>query len=152
MLDRWDKALLKILQSDSRLTNQELAERVNLSASAVHRRVREMEKAGIIAKHVAIVDARKVDRKTVVFVEITLSGQSRETFEAFERAVIKLPSLLECHLMAGGADYLLKIIARDGDDFADLHQNYLARLPHVANMQSSFALKTVFRTTALPVE
>lgn len=84
--------------------------------------------------------------------EITLSGQSQETFEKFEQAVVTLPNLLECHLMAGTADYQLKLLAVDGEDFAYLHRHYLSRLPGVAQMQSSFALKTVHRTTALPLD
>ena len=87
----------------------------------------------------------------VLFVEITLSGQSDEVLDAFERGVAKIPNVLECHLMAGTADYLLKVVAADSDDFAAIHRQHLARLPGVAQMQSSFALRTVFKTTALPL-
>ncbi len=88
---------------------------------------------------------------TTVFVEITLSGQADEVLDAFEREVAKIPDVLECHLMAGTADYLLKVIAEDTEDFARIHRRHLARLPGVAQMHSSFALRTVFKTTALPV-
>ncbi|MFV0301496.1 MAG: Lrp/AsnC ligand binding domain-containing protein, partial [Paracoccus sp. (in: a-proteobacteria)] len=87
----------------------------------------------------------------MVFVEITLSGQADEVLEAFERAVRKIPDVLECHLMSGAADYVLKVVASDTEHFAQIHRQYLAKLPGVAQMHSSFALRTVFRTTALPV-
>jgi Lrp/AsnC family leucine-responsive transcriptional regulator len=87
----------------------------------------------------------------VVFVEITLSGQADEVLSAFEAAVARVPEVLECHLMAGTADYLLKVVAEDTEDFAALHRRALASLPGVAQLQSSFSLKTVVSTTALPV-
>lgn len=150
-LDDTDLRILNVLQKDGRVSNADLAERVNLSASACHRRVRQLEDAGIIRGYVALIDPRKVDRRATVFVEITLSGQSDELLEAFETEVAKVPDILECHLMAGTADYLLKIVARDTDDFARIHRRYLSRLPGVTQMHSSFALRTVFKTTALPL-
>ena len=105
----------------------------------------------MIRDYVALLDPRKVDRPTTVFVEISLSGQADEILDAFEREVAKIPDVLECHLMAGSADYLLKVVAADTEDFAQIHRRSLARLPGVAQMQSSFALRTVFKTTALPV-
>ena len=92
-----------------------------------------------------------MDRRTTVFVEITLSGQTDEVLAAFEKAVALIPDVLECHLMAGSADYLLKVVAKDTEDFARIHRRFLATLPGVAQMQSSFALRTVFKTTALPI-
>ncbi|SIS83518.1 Lrp/AsnC family transcriptional regulator [Phaeovulum vinaykumarii] len=150
-LDATDARILTVLQKDGRISNAELAERVNLSASACHRRVARLEAAGYIRAYVALLDARKIGRPTTVFVEITLSGQADELLEAFEREVRKIPNVLECHLMAGTADYLLKVVAEDTEDFARIHRAYLVRLPGVQQMQSSFALRTVFKTTALPV-
>lgn len=105
----------------------------------------------MISGYVALLDARKLQRHTTVFVEITLSGQADELLDGFERAVREIPDVLECHLMAGNADYLLKIVVADTDDFARIHRQHLARLPGVAQMHSSFALRTVFRTTEIPV-
>jgi len=149
--DATDRRLLSVLQRSGRITNAELAEAVKLSASACHRRVQRLESEGIIARYVAILDARRMGRPTTVFVEITLQSQADEVLEAFERAVARVPDLLECHLMAGTADYLLKLLARDTDDFARIHRQYLTRLPGVAQMHSSFALRTVVQTTAIPV-
>ena len=150
-LDDMDRAILRCLQRHGRVTHAELSERVNLSPSACHRRVQRLEAAGVIQDYVALLDPRSVGRMTTVFVEIRLSGQSEEVLDAFERAVARVPDVLECHLMAGTADYLLKVVARDSEDFAQIHRRHLARLPHIAQMQSSFALKTVCKTTALPL-
>lgn len=150
-LDQLDRQILKVLQKQGRISNADLSEAVNLSPSACHRRVQRLESEGYIRDYVALLDARKMAVPTTVFVEITLSGQADEVLDAFEKAVARIPDVLECHLMAGSADYLLKVVAENTDDFARIHRQYLARLPGVAQMQSSFALRTVFKTTALPV-
>ncbi|MFQ5624260.1 MAG: Lrp/AsnC family transcriptional regulator [Paracoccaceae bacterium] len=150
-LDTLDVKILNALQKNGRMTNANLAEAVNLSPSACHRRVQRLEGEGVISGYVALLNPRAIDRRSTVFVEITLSGQSDEILEAFEKGVARIPDVLECHLMAGTADYLLKVVARDTEDFARIHRQYLARLPGVAQMHSSFALRTVRQTTALPV-
>ena len=150
-LDATDKRILTILQRKGRISNSDLAEEVSLSPSACHRRVQRLEEDGFVRDYVALLDPRKVDRPTTVFVEITLSGQTEDVLNKFESAVALVPSVLECHLMAGSADYLLKVVVKDTDDFARIHRERLATLPGVVQMQSSFALKTVFKTTALPV-
>lgn len=151
MLDTIDRRILKVLQTRGRMSNAELSDKVNLSPSACHRRVQRLESDGYIRDYVALLDARKMDMPTTVFVEITLRGQTDDVLDAFEKSVARVPNVLECHLMAGTADYLLKVVAEDTEDFARIHRQYLARLPGVAQMQSSFALRTVFKTTALPV-
>ncbi|PHQ85246.1 MAG: AsnC family transcriptional regulator [Thalassobium sp.] len=150
-IDQIDRRILVALQKGGRMSHAELSDKVNLSPSACHRRVQRLEKDGIIRDYVALLDARKIGRKTTVFVEITLSAQADEVLDAFEKAVARVPDVLECHLMAGSADYLLKVVAADTDDFAAIHRRHLASLPGVQTMQSSFALRTVVSTTALPV-
>jgi Lrp/AsnC family transcriptional regulator, leucine-responsive regulatory protein len=150
-LDATDRRLLAALQKEGRITNAELSERVNLSPSACHRRVQRLEEDGFIAGYVALVDARRLGKPTTVFVEITLESQAEDLLDAFEREVARVPDILECHLMAGSADYLLKIVAEDTEDFARIHRRFLSRLPGVRQMQSSFALRTVVKTTALAV-
>ena len=150
-LDRIDKRILETLQKQGRLSNQDLSERVGLSPSASHRRVQRLEEEGFIAGYVALLDPKRLGRRTLVFVEITLQGQADEVLDAFEKAVARIPEVLECHLMAGSADYLLKVVATDTEDFARIHRRSLATLPGVRGMQSSFALRTVRQTTALPV-
>ena len=151
-LDAIDRRILALLQAEGRISNAELAVRVHLSPSACHRRVQRLEDAGVISGYVALLDARALRRQTTVFVEITLSGQADEVLDAFERGVRTIPDVLECPLLAGTADYLLKIVVEDTDDFARIHRQHLSRLPGVAQMHSSFALRTVFRTTAIPVQ
>ena len=148
-LDATDRRILQVLQREGRISNADLAERIALSPSACHRRVQRLEADGYIAGYVALVDPRRIGKPTTVFVEITLNGQSDELLDAFEKAVARIPDVLECHLMAGSADYLLKLVAEDTEDFARIHRRYLARLPGVAQMQSSFSLRTVVKTTAL---
>jgi len=150
-IDETDRRILKVLQRQGRISNAELSEAANLRASACHRRVQRLEKEGYIRDYVALLNARKMGVPTTVFVEITLQAQADEVLDAFEKAVGRIPDVLECHLMAGSADYLLKVVAENTDDFARIHRQHLARLPGVAQMQSSFALRTVFKTTALPV-
>ncbi|MCU9839867.1 MULTISPECIES: Lrp/AsnC family transcriptional regulator [Ruegeria] len=150
-LDATDRKILAALQTRGRMSNADLSERANLSPSACHRRVQRLEADGYIRDYVALLDARKMGLPTTVFVEITLQGQADELLDAFEKAVSRIPDVLECHLMAGTADYILKVVAENTEDFARIHRQYLSRLPGVAQMQSSFALRTVFKTTALPV-
>jgi Lrp/AsnC family leucine-responsive transcriptional regulator len=150
-LDATDRRILAALQQDAKITNADLSDRVNLSPSACHRRVQRLEEEGFIAAYVALLNPRKMGRPTTVFVEITLQSQAEDLLDAFEREVAKVPDILECHLMAGTADYLIKIMAEDTEDFARIHRRYLARLPGVRQMQSSFALRTVVQTTALSV-
>jgi Lrp/AsnC family transcriptional regulator, leucine-responsive regulatory protein len=150
-LDATDRRILGVLQKEGRITNADLSDRVNLSPSACHRRVQRLEDDGFIAAYVALLDTRKMGRPTTVYVEITLQGQADDLLDAFEQAVAKVPDILECHLMAGTADYLIKIMAEDTEDFARIHRQFLSRLPGVRQMQTSFALRTVVKTTALAV-
>ena len=150
-IDSTHRRILVILQRQGRMSNADVAERVNLSASACHRRIQRLEAEGYIKDYVALLDPRKLQKPTTVFVEITLSGQADEILDSFEKAVARVPDVLECHLMAGSADYLLKVVADSTEDYARIHRQSLARLPGVAQMQSLFALRTVFKTTALPL-
>ena len=150
-IDATDRRILNVLQKEGRITNAELSERVNLSPSACHRRTQRLEDEGYIAAFVALLDAKRLGRATTVFVEITLEGQAEELLDAFEKEVARIPHILECHLMAGSADYLIKIMVEDTEDFARIHRQFLSRLPGVRQMQSSFALRTVLMTTAMAV-
>ncbi|MBC7155624.1 MAG: Lrp/AsnC family transcriptional regulator [Rhodobacteraceae bacterium] len=148
-IDAMDRRILMVLQRQGRITNADLSEQVNLSPSACHRRVQRLEADGIIRDYVALLDPRKLGRMSIVFVEITLRAQADDILDAFEKQVARVPDVLECHLMAGSADYILKVLARDTEDFARIHRQHLSRLPGVAQMQSSFSLRTVFKTTAI---
>ena len=142
-LDTVDRTLLAILQTDARITNAALAEQVHLSPSACLRRVRRLEEAGVITGYVAVLDRSMIGRGTSVFVEITLTSQHEDLLDEFEAQVAVVPEVLSCHLMAGNSDYLLHVAADDVSDYERIHKSHLVRLPHVAQLRSSFALRTV---------
>jgi Lrp/AsnC family transcriptional regulator, leucine-responsive regulatory protein len=150
-LDRVDKSILTELQRDGRLSNRELAERSNLSESACLRRVRGLEEAGVIDRYAALVNQAKVGLPGNVFVSITLNRQEQADLAAFEEAVRRVPEVMECYLMTGQQDYLLRVAVSDTADFERLHSQHLTRLPGVARVQSSFALRTVRKSSELPI-
>ncbi len=150
-LDSVDRRILRELQRSGRISNADLADKINLSASACHRRVQRLETDGYIDSYVALVNSRKAECPMTIMVEITLSSQADEVLSAFEKAVARIPEVLECYLMTGSADYLLKVVAPDTEGFAMLHRKHLASLPGVGQMKSSIALRTVCKTTALPI-
>jgi Lrp/AsnC family leucine-responsive transcriptional regulator len=151
-MDKIDRQILRALQHDGRLSNVELAQAVHLSESATLRRVRALEESGLITRYVALLSAQKAGFPTNVFVNITLHRQDQDDLQAFEEAVRKVPEVMECYLMTGVSDYLVRVACRDAADFERLHSQHLTRLPGVARVQSSFALRVVRRTTELPIE
>jgi Lrp/AsnC family leucine-responsive transcriptional regulator len=151
-LDRIDAAILTALQKEGRLSNAELAERVGLSASACHRRVRALEAEGSIKGYVALLDAEALGRGLTVIVLATLENQRRETLEAFEQAVAAIEEVMECHLTTGAEDYLLRLQVRDARDYERVHRERLSGLPGLARLVSNIAMRTVFARTALPVD
>lgn len=150
-LDDADKRLLKHLQDHGQATNAELAAVARLSDSACFRRVRALEADGFISGYSAVVEPRSVGLGLTVFVSITLASQAQDVLAAFEAAVAEAPEIMECHLMTGQADYMLRVVAADMDDLERLHATQLTRLPGVARINSSIALRTVVRRTALPL-
>lgn len=144
-MDRADRALLAALQADSSRSIAELAALVNLSSSACHRRIRALEEQGLIMGYAARVDAKRLGLSVEVFVEITLTSQTREAMERFERAVGDFNDILECHLMSGAADYQLRVAAADLDHYDRIHRDCLARLPGVSSMRTSFSLRRIKR-------
>jgi Lrp/AsnC family transcriptional regulator, leucine-responsive regulatory protein len=150
-LDDRDRAILRALMRDGRLTNAELADRVNLSASACLRRVRILEESGLIAGYAMLLDAARAGLPGAAFVFVTLDQQGRAALDRFEAAVSRHAEIIECYLLAGSADYLLRIAYRDAADFERIHTDILTRLPGVSRVQSTLALRTVKRTTELPI-
>jgi DNA-binding Lrp family transcriptional regulator len=150
-LDRIDRSILHELQLDARLSNAALAGRINLSESACLRRVRRLEEDSMITNYVALVDQSRAGYPDNVFVQITLESQQQDDLAAFEAAVAALPEVMECYLMSGDSDYLLRVIVCDARDYERIHSQHLTRLPGVDRVQSSFALRTVTKCTELPV-
>ncbi|MXO70941.1 Lrp/AsnC family transcriptional regulator [Alteraurantiacibacter buctensis] len=150
-MDRSDAILLAALQKDSSLSIADLAALANVSSSACHRRIKSLEAAGFIRGYSATLDPQKLGLKLNAFVEITLTSQSSEAMAAFERAVLDYSDILECHLMSGSADYILRVCARDLEHFDSIHRDCLSRLPGVSAMRSSFAIRTIKRWRGFPV-
>ena len=151
-LDRIDRKILAALQEDGRLPNNELAERVSLSPSPCLRRVKALEEAGVIARYVALVDPASVDLPVNIFVSVSLERQVEARLDGFEAAVMARPEVLECYLMTGDADYLLRVVVPDLASYERFLKEHLTRIPGVASIRSSFALKQVRYRTALPLE
>jgi Lrp/AsnC family leucine-responsive transcriptional regulator len=151
-LDDIDHTILSNLQADGRLTNADLAESIGLSASACHRRVRRLEADGVIERYAALVNRELVGRGVSVFVEISLESQREELLDAFEAAVNNVPHVQSCHLMAGNADYLVHVTCADVADYETIHREYIAVLPGVTQVRSSFAIRTITDSTALDLE
>jgi len=152
ILDRYDKAILAELQRDGRISNVQLAGVVNLSESACLRRVRGLEQAGLIERYVALLDQKKAGLTGTVFVHIALRREEQSQLAEFEAAVQEIPEVMECHLMTGEFDYLLRVVIADMADFERLHNESLTRLPGVARVNSSVAIRTVRKTTELPLQ
>jgi DNA-binding Lrp family transcriptional regulator len=150
-LDDRDRAILRELMRDGRLANVDLAERVHLSPSACLRRVRLMEEGGLIAGYVMLVDPDAAGLAGAAFVSVTLDQQGRAALDRFEKDVERHPEIIECYLLAGTSDYLIRVAFRDARDFERIHTDILTRLPGVSRVQSTLALRTVKKTTALPI-
>jgi Lrp/AsnC family leucine-responsive transcriptional regulator len=150
-LDDRDRAILRALMEDGRLTNVELAEKVHLSPSACLRRVRMLEESGLIQGYVMLLDPVAAGLAGAAYVSVTLEQQGRATLDRFENQVRRHPEIIECYLLAGAADYLLRVAFRDARDFERIHTDILTQLPGVSRVQSTLALRTVKKTTALPV-
>lgn len=150
-IDAIDQLILTTLQNDGRLTNVQLAEEIGLSESACLRRVRLLEESGVINKYVMLIDQTAIGKPGNVFVRVTLEGQQQEKLQQFENEIVQVKEVMECFLMSGESDYLLRVIVRDNEDYMRLH-NRLTSLSGVLRVQSSFALKTVFKRTNVPLD
>lgn len=150
-MDRIDRNILHLLQRDCRQPIAELADRIGLSPSACHRRVKQLEEQGIIAGYAAQLNRRKLGYTMEFFVEISLASQAEETLRAFEDAVRLVPEILECHLMSGNADYMIRIAATGPDAYERIHRERLGRLPGVSKIQSSLVLRSIQTWAGYPV-
>lgn len=151
VLDALDRAILQVLQHDGRIANQTLAARVHLSPSACLRRVKALEEAGVISRYVALLNPRAVGRHGTSYTIINLESTQPQQLEAFEQAVRDTPEILDCVYVAGTHDYLVRFAYRDTEDLERLHTDVLQRLPGVLRSNSMLVLRTVKKTTALPL-
>ena len=151
-LDAIDRAILNQLQHEGRLSNQDLAQRIHLSPSACLRRVKALEDAGVIDQYVALVNPAAVGRHGTSFTIINLESMNTAQLEAFEQAARDEPQILDCFYVAGSNDYLIRFAYRDAQDLERFHTDVLMRLPNVARSNSMLVLRTVKKTTALPID
>jgi DNA-binding Lrp family transcriptional regulator len=150
-LDAIDCRILAALQEDGRMSNLDLSDKVGLSPSPCSRRVHLLETEGFIRRYVALLDPATIDLPVHVFVNITLEKQVEASLELFERTVLERPEVLECYLMTGSFDYLLRVVVSDLAAYERFVLDHLTRIPGVASIKSSFALKQVQYRTALPL-
>lgn len=150
-LDKLDRAILQELQRDGRLTNVDLARRVGLSPSPCLRRVKSLEDRGYIARYAALLDPQRLGRSLRVVVMVSLTDQRQDTLRAFEEAILGVPEVTVCSLIAGDADYLVTVVARDLEAYHRIFTERLGELPGVVSMRSLVTMKTVKDTHELPV-
>ena len=150
-LDTIDRKILAALQDDARMSNVELADVIGLSPSPCLRRVRALERAGVIRRYVTLLDQARVGLPVSVFVSVSLERQVEPALETFEAAIQQRPEVVECYLMTGDADYLLRVVTQDLTAYERFLMDHLTRIPGVNSIKSSFALKQVAYRTALPI-
>lgn len=150
-LDKIDREILKVLQADARTSIVDVADSVGLSPSPCARRVKRLEAKGIIVRYATVIDQKAVGLPVSVFCNVTLEKQVKGALETFQAAVLKRPEVMECYLMTGESDYLLRVVVADLDAYERFIVEHLTRVPGIANIKSSFALKQVANRTELPL-
>ncbi len=150
-IDKTDKIILVELQKNAQQSINDLAAKSGLSASSCHRRVKLLEEAGIVTRYTATLDRAALGFSNEFFVEVSLTAQTEEAFEKFEKAIQRVPEILECHLMSGQFDYLLRVVAIDAADYERIHRSRISRLPGIQRIQSSLALRTVKGWVGYPI-
>ncbi|UYN93956.1 MAG: Lrp/AsnC family transcriptional regulator [Enhydrobacter sp.] len=150
-LDDIDRRILQRLQQEGRLSNTELADKVGLSSSPCWRRVKALEEAGVIRGYAALLDAKAVGLGVNVFMSVSLSTQVEKALKEFERAAAARPEVMECYLMTGDSDYLLRIVVPDLEAYERFVMDF-TKIAGIAQIRSSFALRTVKQATALPMD
>ncbi|MDP5140828.1 MAG: Lrp/AsnC family transcriptional regulator [Spirosomaceae bacterium] len=142
---------MRALQNDSNVNVKELASRLNLTKTPIYERIKKYVKSGIIKKYVAVLNFAKIGNSMVVFCSVSLESQKLEAIEAFSKAVERIPEVIECYLLGGANDFLLKVIVRDLEDYHRFSSGKLAALPNVSQIKSSFVINEVKRSTVTPI-
>jgi DNA-binding Lrp family transcriptional regulator len=150
-MDTSDKKILSLLQTNGRISNQDLADQVGLSPSPCLRRVKALEACGVVQRYVALVDPIAIGQGLQAVVEVRLDRQTTDSVARFEKEILKFPQVLECYLVAGDWDYVLRVVARDLDEFREFCVHRLARIAGVGNVKSNISMKQVKYSTALPL-
>jgi Lrp/AsnC family transcriptional regulator len=152
ILDKIDRSILRLLQGNARLTIQEIGRQINLSKTPVHERIKQLERTGVIDRYVTIVDKKKVGNGVMVYCQVTLDKQTRDTFADYDAAVRDLPEVLECNRVSGTFDYLLKIVSRDMETYNRFYQDRLSVIAGTLHISSFFVMAEIKNSTIVPVE
>ena len=152
LIDSTDRRILHLLQRNARLTIQEIGTQINLSKTPIHERIKRLEREGVIDRYVTIVDKKKLGNMLMVYCQVTLDRQTRDSFTAFEVDVRELPEVLECNRVSGTFDYLLKIVSRDMDTYNHFYQERLSIIPGTLHISSFFVMAEVKNSTVIPIE
>ena len=152
IMDEMDEAILKVLQTDGRISNVDLANRVNLSPPAVHARLKRLEERGYIRQYVALLDRELIGFDMLSFINVTLQLHQLEHVENFKRMILEMPQVLECHHLTGEFDYLLKVVVSNRKDLEQFVVNQLTPIPGLARIHTSLVLTEIKSTTALPLD
>lgn len=152
VLDDTDKAILKLVQKNSRMTIKEMASKLNVSTTPIFDRMKKMEKAGVIKDYVALVDPKTIGRNLIVFINISLKEHGKKAINEFVKNIVKFPQVIECHHITGNADFLLKLIMKDIEDYNHFILDELSIIPHIGRVESRFSLSQRKHVTELPIE
>lgn len=151
VIDQTDKGILKLLQADARLTNKEIAGRLNRSVTPIHTRIKRLQEEGYIKKYTALVEPTKIGRGLIGFIQVQLKEHSQHSLMAFQQEVVKLAEVMECYHMTGVFDFLLKIAIKDINEYNELMMQKLSQLPDVGTIQSFFVMSAAKNETAYPI-
>ena len=151
-LDNTDRRILELLQQNSQLTIKEIASQINLSVTPVHERIRKLEREGFIDKYVCLLNRRKLGKSLVVYCHVTLDKQRKESFEDFNLAIVGMEEVLECSVVSGNFDYMLKIVVQDAEAYNQFYQLKLSALKSVLHISSYFVISEIKYTTGISVQ
>lgn len=151
-MDKIDQQILGLLQQDAKLNIKEIASELNMTKTPIYERIKRLEREGVIKKYVAVVDRKKLASSMLVFCSVRLEEQKLAEIEKFEAAISEIPEVLECYLMGGASDFLLKVVVKDLEAYHQFSSGKLAALPNVSQIKSFFVLDEVKRSTVLPVQ
>ena len=149
--DATDKKILELLQQNAQLTIKEIASRINLSVTPVHERIRKMEREGFIDKYVCLLNRRKLGKSLLVYCHVTLDKQRKESFEDFNQAIAGMQEVLECSIVSGNFDYMLKVVVEDAEAYNQFYQLKLSALKSVLHISSYFVISEIKYTTGISV-
>ncbi|WP_184545619.1 Lrp/AsnC family transcriptional regulator [Mucilaginibacter sp. FT3.2] len=151
-LDNTDISILKLLQENARLTNQEIADKLHKTASPIYRRIKRLEEEGFIKKYVAVLDAKKIERSLIAFTHIQLKDHSQDSLRNFEKAIIQFPEVLECYHMSGIYDFILRVAVKDLETYHQFLMNDLFHIMAIGSVQSTFVMKQSKHEAAFPID